>query len=137
MSVFVDTSVWYAAADSGDTHNTRACDILSQREKWVTTDHVLLESWLLLRHRLGRPAALTFWQGLRCGIAQIECVTVADLESAWAIVERFPDQDFSLGDCTSFAVMHRLGIRRVASFDKDFIIYRFGNDASAAFDIIQ
>ena len=86
---------------------------------------------------MGRTAALTFWQGLRRGIAQLECVTAADLESASAIVEQFPDQDYSLADCTSFTVMHRLGIRRVASFDQDFIIYRFGDDASGAFDIIR
>ena len=137
MSVFVDTSVWYAAADSGDTHNARACDLLRQRERWVTSDHVLLESWLLLRYRLGRTAALNFWQGLRRGIAQIESVTAADLEAAWAIVERYPDQDFSLTDCTSFTIMHRLGIQRAASFDDDFIIYRFGDDARRAFDVMR
>lgn len=32
--------------------------------------------------------------------------------------------------------MHRLGITRVASFDKDFAVYRFGPDRRKAFDIV-
>ena len=46
---------------------------------------------------------------------------INNLEVAWAIGERFPDQDFSIVDRTSFAVMERLGVRRVAAFDSDFL----------------
>ena len=108
MSLFVDTSVWYAAADRGDTSNRRAKEILSTGDGLVTTDHVLVETWLLLRHRLGRHPAERFWLGLQNGAAAIEAITAADLERAWAIGEAFPDQDFSIVDRTSFAVMQRL-----------------------------
>ena len=137
MSLFVDTSVWYAAADHGDTSNRRAKALLSAREHRFTTDHVLVETWLLLRHRLGRRAAERFWSGLKRGVARIEPVTAADLEVAWAIGERFPDQDFSIVDRTSFAVMHRLGIMRVASFDHHFAVYRFGPERRRAFEIVH
>jgi hypothetical protein len=37
----------------------------------------------------------------------LEPIGAADLERAWAIGEGYPDQDFSLVDRTSFAVMER------------------------------
>ncbi len=137
MSLFVDSSVWYAAADAGDRSNARARELLSGGEPLVTSDHVLVESWLLLRHRLGREAAERFWGGLKAGVAAIEAVGAADLETAWAIGEAFTDQDFSIVDRTSFAVMQRLGVRRVASFDDDFAVYRFGRDRRHAFEIVR
>ena len=137
MSLFVDTSAWYAGADRSDRSHTRAKGVLAVEETLVTTDHVLIETWLLLRHRLGRSAAERFWDGLRNGVAEIEAVTAADLALAWAAGEAFPDQDFSIVDRTSFAVMQRLGLRRVASFDDDFAVFRFGRFKRHAFEVVR
>jgi len=137
MSLFVDTSVWYAAADKSDAGNTRAKAALSSGEQLVTTDHVVVETWTLIRHRLGRRAAERFWQALRGGVAGIEMVGAADLEVAWAIGTAYRDQDFSLVDRTSFAAMLRLGIERVASLDDDFAIFRFGPGRRQAFVVIR
>ncbi|MGH7896709.1 MAG: type II toxin-antitoxin system VapC family toxin [Candidatus Binatia bacterium] len=135
MSLFVDTSAWYAAADRGDRSHARAKRILSGGEERVTSDHVLVETWLLLHHRLGRRAAERFWGGLKGGVAAIEPVMAADLEVAWSIGESFADQDFSIVDRTSFAVMQRLGIRRVAAFDDDFAVFRYGRERNMAFEV--
>jgi predicted nucleic acid-binding protein len=137
MSLFVDTSVWYAAADSSDSGNARAKAILSAGEPLVTSDHVLVETWVLVRYRLGRRAAERFWEGLRSGVAAVETVGPADLEAAWAIGVSYRDQDFSIVDRTSFAVMLRLGIDRAASFDDDFAIYRFGPNRRRAFTVVR
>jgi predicted nucleic acid-binding protein len=137
VSLFVDTSAWYAAADRGDRSNRRAKAILRQREMLVTTDHILVETWLLLCHRLGRAAAERFWQGLRGGIAAVESVTAADVEAAFAIGQMFSDQPFSIVDRTSFAVMQRLGIERVATFDDDFAVYRYGPGRRRAFHVVR
>jgi len=137
VALFVDSSVWYAAVDSGDVGNVRAREILGAGERLVTTDHALVETWLLTRHRIGRQAAERFWEGLRSGIAAIESVTAADLETAWAIGALFPDQDFSITDRTGFAVMQRLGISRVATFDDDFAVYRYGPGRRRAFTVVR
>jgi predicted nucleic acid-binding protein len=137
MSLFVDTSIWYAAADSGDAGNKRAKAILKTGESLVTTDHVLGETWTLLRYRLGRDAAERFWNGLRSGAATIEPVGIADLDAAWQIGLGWEDQDFSLVDRTSFAVMRRLGIERAASLDEHFAIFRFGPKSRQAFTIVR
>jgi len=137
MSLFVDTSVWYAAADRGDRRNARAKRILSSGEPLITTDHVLVESWLLFHHRLGAEAATRFWEGLRTGVGMIESVTAADLEAAWSIGEAFADHDFSIVDRTSFAVMQRLGVHRAATFDSDFAVFRFGPGRRRAFTVVS
>ncbi|MGH8885707.1 MAG: type II toxin-antitoxin system VapC family toxin [Egibacteraceae bacterium] len=138
MSLFIDTSIWYAVADRDDRSNARAKRILSDAdERLVTTDHVLVETWLLLRRRLSRDAAQRFWQGLRSGVATIEPVGSADLEVAWSIGQDLADQDFSIVDRTSFAVMRRLGLERVASFDQDFAIFRYGPRRQRAFTVLR
>lgn len=137
MTIFVDTSAFYAAADRGDRSHGRAAAVLSGGESLLTTDHVLVESWILLRHRLGRQPAERFWGGIRAGATQVEPVGSADLEAAWAIGRTFEDQDFSIVDRTSFAVMQRLGMSRVASFDDDFAIFRFGPRRDRAFEVLR
>lgn len=137
MTLFVDTSAFYAAVDDGDTNNRRARSILAAGDRLVTTDHVLVESWLLIRHRLSRFAAERFWSGLRATGVGVESVTTSDLDVAWVIGENFPDQDFSIVDRTSFAVMQRLGVHRVATFDNDFAIFRFGQRRDRAFDVVR
>ena len=136
MSLFVDTSVWYAAGDSSDASNARAKEILSGGDPLVTTDHVLVETWTLLRWRINREAAEAFWLGIRSGVAALEMVGPGDLRAAWSIGEAFPDQDFSLVDRTSFAVMERLGLERAASFDDDFAVYRWGPGRRRAFQVL-
>ena len=137
MSLFVDTSVWYAAADTSDRSNNRAKAILASGESLVTTDHVLVETWTLLHHRLQPKAAERFWDGLRSGIAAIEPVGLADLEAAWQIGISWRDQDFSIVDRTSFAVMARLGIERAASLDDHFAVFRFGPGRRRSFTIVR
>lgn len=137
MSLFVDTSAWYAAADISDRSNRRAKEILSGGGALVTTDHVLVETWTLLRWRLHREAAEAFWWGLRAGVSTVETVGEADLQAAWMIGQEFPDQDFSIVDRTSFAVMLRLGLERAATFDDDFAVYRWGPRRSLAFQVVR
>jgi len=137
LSIFVDSSVWFAAAVSRDKENARAKSILESTTDQVTTDHMLVETWLLLNRRYRREIADRFWDELRGGAIRLEMVTRADLEAAWAIGEVFSDQDFSLVDRTSFAVMERLGISQVASFDSDFAVYRYGRNREKAFEIVR
>jgi uncharacterized protein len=137
MSLFVDTSIWYAAADSGDRNNVRAKAVLKSGDALVTSDHVLVETWTLLHHKLGRRVAERFWDGLRSGIAMVEPIGLADLEAAWEIGASWQDQDFSIVDRTSFAVMRRLGLERVASLDEHFGVFRFGPRRRQAFSVVR
>lgn len=109
--------------------------MLADGEKLLTSDHVLVECWRLARDHLGRSVAERFWDSIRGGLASVETVLSSDLEAAWRIGEAFSDQDFSIVDRTSFAVMERLGVRSVATFDDDFSIYRYGPRRERAFEV--
>ena len=137
MSIFVDSSVWFASVVARDTNNARAKFVLRTTSGHVMSDHVLVETWLLLNSRYHRHAAENFWQRVRHGPVQVEQVTAADLEAAWAIDEAFSDQNFSIVDRTSFAVMERLGLSSVASFDDDFAIYRYGRNRDRVFEVLR
>ena len=137
MSLFVDTSILYAAVDSSDCDNDRSKAILMSGEPLVITDHVLVEAWLLLNRKLGRDAAGRFLANMRDGAAAIETVGPADLEAAWQIGLDWQDQDFSIVDRTSFAVMRRLGIERVASLDDHFAVFRYGPQRRYAFTVVR
>jgi uncharacterized protein len=134
--LFVDSSAFYATLDRSDEDHARAAAILSGETHLVTTDHVLVESWRLACHRLGFDVAERFLHSaVRGGLASVESVLPGDLERACRIGELFPDQDFSIVDRTSFAVMERLRIDRVAAFDDHFSIYRYGPRREHAFDV--
>jgi predicted nucleic acid-binding protein len=136
VTAFVDSSAWFASVFAKDRHNARAKAVLSA-EALVTTDAIILETWLLLARRFHHVAAERFWAGIRSGAAQVERVLQSDFDAAWEIGAAFPDQKFSIVDRTSFAVMERIGISRVASFDDDFAIYRYGRNRDRAFEVLR
>ncbi|MBI2933751.1 MAG: hypothetical protein HYY16_19075 [Planctomycetes bacterium] len=41
-------------------------------------------------------------------------------EAAWKLFKRYDDQVFSFTDCTSFAVMNKLGLKEAFTFDDGF-----------------
>ncbi|MEW5825432.1 MAG: PIN domain-containing protein [Candidatus Bipolaricaulota bacterium] len=138
MRVFVDTSAFYALADGSDRNHRRAKAAYETLigDGLSTTDHILVECWFLLGSRLGRDAAIRFWDALRSGIVSVLDVTHDDLERAREILSRFPDQTFSLVDATSFAVMEREGIARAFAFDAHYNIYRFGEGHRRRLDVV-
>ena len=136
MSVFVDTSVWYAAADADEVSHSRACVLLERHTgELLTSDHILIETWQLTAKRLGFRTAEQLVNAIRVGRARVEEATLTDLEMASQIAVAFPDQAFSLIDRTSWAVMQRLGVHEALAFDRDYSIYRFGRDRRSSFTV--
>jgi predicted nucleic acid-binding protein len=71
------------------------------------------------------------------GSCEIVRISEDDWRQSSVIASRIPDQTFSIGDRTSFAAMERLGITQAVSFDDDFVIYRYGQDRAAAFEVLR
>ena len=136
MTVFVDTSAWYAAADIDDAGHERAARRLEEfAGALLTSDHVLIETWFLAARRLGLEVAEQLVNGIRLGIARVEPAIVADLEVGARIGQDFVDQAFSLVDRTSWSIMQRLGVHEAISLDADFSVFRFGQNKRQAFTV--
>jgi uncharacterized protein len=137
--LFVDTSAFFAVADGGDRHHRGALAALRASlgtDQVTTSDHVVVETWLLICSRLGRSPAMRFWDGLSIDWFTIVDVTAQDLWRGREIAQEWSDQAFSIVDCTSFALIERLDIRHAFAFDKHFRIIRFGRRRQRALEIV-
>lgn len=134
--VFVDTSIWYAAADNSDAHSQVARSLLTENAgALVTSDVVLAELWNLVNARVSHHTANRIVSSITGGVARVECTTDDDLKAASDVLAVFPDQAFSLTDRTSWTLMERLGIADALALDADFRIYRYGPQRRRAFAV--
>jgi len=120
--LFVDTSAWFAFANSGDPdHETVAGLLAAFKGRLVTSNFVFDETVTLCLYRLGHDAAGRVGQVLRDG-DRVDIVRVApeDEAGAWQLFQERRDKQYSFTDCTSFALMQRLDLKTAAALDDDF-----------------
>jgi predicted nucleic acid-binding protein len=124
-AVFVDTSALYALYSPDDELHDRAVftlrDLHRQRSPLVTTNFVMIESYVLV-HARGGPLALLEFRSAIATSAWLEQVLVTPEQETlgWSLLERRRDKGYSFVDATSFVVMRALGIQRAFSFDAHF-----------------
>jgi len=123
--VFVDASAWIAIADSNEARHEDAVKLYSELLRdgslLVTTTLVIAEAHILLRRRIGYRAAMGFLENVNES-PRIEIVHPNPrLEAAGKqILRQYDDQDFSLADAFSFALMRERGITEAFTFDQHF-----------------
>lgn len=120
--VFVDTSAWFAYMNRADPdHHRVRSTIDALKGALVTSDYVFDELVTLALVRSGHAVAVAVGKVL-LDPAQVsmERVTPADHASAWTLFQQRPDKDYSFTDCTSFAIMRRLGVEKAVTTDLHF-----------------
>ncbi len=123
--MFVDTSALYAAAATRDQWHAVATRTLRalrrERASLVTSEFVLLETYVLTHARTGRVGLLRMRQALQAS-SWLHAVAVppAWQDDAWAMLERHADKEWSYVDATSFVAMQRLGVDTALAFDAHF-----------------
>jgi predicted nucleic acid-binding protein len=125
MSLFVDTSAWLALEDRSDQYHKEAVRIAEQLKKrripWMTTEYIYLETVTLIRYRVSHGAAVVFGERLRASqLVEIIEIDHQLRDLSWEIFKRYSDKEFSLVDCSSFALMQKKEIQEVFSFDHHF-----------------
>jgi len=123
--IFVDTSYFKALADQKDEFHNNSIDILKKLEdlqyEFITTNYILDETYTLIRTKCNLQDAIDFHDGLGKGLLKLTLlrVEVDDEILAWKLFKE-PWSKLSFTDCTSFAVMKRLELQDVATFDNHF-----------------
>jgi predicted nucleic acid-binding protein len=120
--LFVDTGGWFAYFVASDPDHAATAEVLSGWSgRLLTTDYVFDEVTTLLRYRAGHRQAAQAGAALRDRSAvDLVRVQLDDFEAAWRTFTRQKDKQYSFTDCTSFAVMKRLGITTAAAVDEHF-----------------
>lgn len=119
---FVDTGAWVALFVEVDVHYSAAQRWLdSNNDRLVTSDYVADEVLTLINARYRRQTALQVGEALvGQRLAELLFLTEEDFGRAWEIFRSHSDKAWSFTDCTSLALMQRLGITRAFAFDRHF-----------------
>jgi hypothetical protein len=119
MAILLDASAILAAADTADLNHAAA------RSWFATVDEPLLVGALtlaeadhVLQRELGPAASLALVASCASGAVRIVCPTESDLERAAALLRSAGEHRPRLSDALLVAAAERLGVRRVATFDR-------------------
>jgi predicted nucleic acid-binding protein len=122
---FVDASAWYPLLTAPHADHQRviaaARALLEEHRRVVTTNLVVAETHALMLSREGRRAALAGLDGMdRSTDILVHSTPERERAARRDWLERYADQDFSLADAVSFAVMRERRITDVLTLDQRF-----------------
>jgi predicted nucleic acid-binding protein len=123
VTCFVDTAGLVAILDDDDRWHDAAVltwtQLVNGDEPLVTTNYVVVESWVVVQRRIGFDGLRTLKNDLLplVDVLWVNQETHAAAENLLLASNR---RQLSLVDCASFEAMRRHGIRRVFSIDPHF-----------------
>jgi predicted nucleic acid-binding protein len=127
VTVFVDTSYFIARMQARDQWHAAAVAADDPTLDLVTSSAVINETITLLQMRGFLSLALDFLREIRAGSdITVVYVDAAIQAEAWDLYARYSGLGAGGVDCTSFAMMRRLGIRKAFTFDQHFRAAGFG-----------
>ncbi len=119
--VFTDAGPLYAFFDAAHPRHGDAVHLFTGSPPLVTTNIVVAEAVGLAAVRREPAFGVRMAERLVEGhLARIERVTAADEALALRFLRRFAARGATFADCTSFAVIARLQLGVVFSFDRHF-----------------
>ncbi len=130
VTALSDSSAWYALLSSSDTQHVAARRrfgrLVAAGRTVVATNHVISETYTLLRGRLGSRVALRFLEQVRADpfVRRVQVAEAWEVE-AELLLAQYHDQRFSYVDATSFVTMRHLGLSEALTFDSDFLTAGF------------
>jgi len=122
VTLIVDAAPLVALGDRNDPRHASVRAILeSEPGELVIPAPVTAEADYLLRKRGGRGAARAFLRDLASAVFLVETLTVEEHGLALELDQRYPRLDVGLADLSIVILAHRLGTRRLLTFDeRDF-----------------
>jgi predicted nucleic acid-binding protein len=119
MAILLDASVVVAAADTADLNHAAALAWFRRADEPLLLGALTLgEIDIVLQRELGADAALSVVEAIVGGAVRLVTPTDADLVRAAALVRQAAEHRPRLADAILVASAERLGVRRVATFDR-------------------
>jgi len=123
MSIYIDTSAFFAILDSGDKFHKESKDtflrLIGDKEIFHSSNYIIIETMVLVQNRLGLDALRAFQDDI-VPIINIHWVDerIHDIAVSSLLIAR--RKNISFIDYTSFELMRLLGLKKVFTFDKHF-----------------
>jgi len=119
MAVLLDASAILAAADTADLNHAAARAWFERVDEPLLVGALTLaEADHVLSRELGLEASLALLASITSGALRVVAPTEADLERAAALMAAAAEHRPHLADALLVAAAERLGVRRVATFDR-------------------
>jgi len=119
MAIILDASAILAAADTADLNHAAARAWFgSADEPLLVGALTLAEADHVLQRELGPAASQALVEACRSGAVRIVAPTDSDLERAAALLRSAAEHRPRLSDALLVAAAERLGVRRIATFDR-------------------
>ena len=134
MKLFIDTGAFYARYIRNDDYHGRALrlwqKVAKEKIKCQTTNFILAEFGNLMIRKVGIPNTVkTLREIYSSHVIEIESLTKQIEVKALDWLVKFPDQDFSFTDTTSFTFMTDSKLKTAFTFDHHFEIAGFNKFA--------
>lgn len=126
MSLLVDTSALIAARNADDKNHKKALEIMTRAlqgeyGKVSVTDYIFDEAVTLAYIRTGsKNFAYDIGRFARAKPINFRFIEPIDFDKAWELFEQYEDKHLSFTDCTNIALMGRLDIETIFTFDAEF-----------------
>ena len=130
MRTFLDTSFLIALSDEKDKNHNGAKislkELVGKGARFVVARNILNKYLDGVTKRISKEKAIEELDNiLNSKLLVIEPVTEKDWDKAIIYFRKYKDQQIDLIDCLSFAIMERLEIKGVLTFDTQFKVHGF------------
>jgi len=123
MSVYIDTSAFFAILDSGDEFHKESKNaflkLIGSKEIFHSSNYIIIETIVLIQNRLGLDALRAFQDDI-IPIINIHWVDERIHNIAISSLLIACRKNISFIDYTSFEMVRNLGLKKVFTFDKHF-----------------
>ena len=126
MPVIVDSSFVYALFNQGETGHLDAVSFaIANADELLLPDVLLPEVSYLFRRDFGYAGVQKLLASIQSFDARYVSIVDEDIPTIHDITIRYASAQFDIVDCYIMAIAERLGITRIATFDRrDFSIFR-------------
>jgi predicted nucleic acid-binding protein len=126
MNLLLDTSALVAARNAKDRNHNKAFEIMTPAlqgdyGKLFVSDYIFDEAVTLAYVRTGsKKLAYDIGKFAKAKPINFRFIEPIDFDKAWELFVQYEDKHLSFTDCTNIALMGRLGIETIFTFDAEF-----------------